>query len=323
MWEFERVGVWKGASLEIRSGRATPKLLHLHTPTRIRLTTQKHAHPHNPGFPMTLEHARDVAAAAALAAGRLIRQHAGRLGGDAQREKGTHDLVTEIDVAAQDIITAHLLAAFPDHEILAEEGDAGADPRGQPIADGYRWVIDPIDGTTNFIHGMTPYCVSIGLQHRAEMVVGVIYEVSHGEMFTGVRGGGAYLNGARIEASEVGDLGSALVTTGFPYRAFEHVESYLEVFAAFMEQSQGVRRPGSSAYDLACLAAGRFDGFFETGLSPWDVAAGVLLVEEAGGRVSDYRGGEFPVYEYQMLASNGRVHDAMLALVEPMRDVRA
>ena len=266
------------------------------------------------------EHARDVAVEAAMQAARLIRTHAGRLQEAAVQHKGTHDLVTNVDEASQVLITQILRRAYPEYAVLAEEGADAATLT--EIADGHRWIVDPIDGTTNFTHGVPPYAVSIALQRGAEVVVGVVLEVARKELFTAIRGKGAYHNGARIGVSRRATLERSLLATGFPYRTFDHVECYLEVFGRFLRQSRGVRRFGAAAIDLAYVACGRFDGFYETGLNAWDVAAGIVLVEEAGGRVTDYRNAPNPLFDKQILASNGLLHDAMLDILTPMREMR-
>lgn len=267
---------------------------------------------------------RDAAVAAARAAARLIRAQTGGQAQQAAAEaarKDVHDFVTETDEAAQHLIVGHLQEAFPSYAVLAEEG---AEALPKAVADGHRWIIDPIDGTTNFMHGVAPYAVSIALQRGAEVVVGVVLDVASDELFTAVQGGGCYLNGARVEVSPERDLGRALVATGFPYRRFNHVEAYLGVLGRCMRQTRGVRRHGAASVDLARVACGRFGGFFETGLSPWDVAAGTLLVREAGGKVTAYDGMSDPVFGAQILATcGGAIHEALQALLEPMRDVRA
>ncbi|MGI9174502.1 MAG: inositol monophosphatase family protein [Rhodothermales bacterium] len=264
------------------------------------------------------EQARDTAVEAALEAGHLIRTWAGRISD--VREKGKHDLVTEIDEEAQRIILRSLRAGFPDYDVLAEEG---ADLEAiEPATKGHRWIIDPIDGTTNFLHGVPPYAVSIALQRGAEVVVGVVLDVARGELFTAVRGEGLYVNGVRAGVSSAATLKDSLLSTGFPYRSFGHVDVYLQAMRRFRHETQAIRRHGAASVDLAYVACGRFDGFFETGLLPWDVAAGLLLIEEGGGRVTDYRDAPNPVFTSQLLASNGRIHAAMLDVLEPMRDVR-
>ncbi len=263
----------------------------------------------------------DTAIAAALTAGRLIRSESGHVEPDDISAKGLHDLVTEVDKRAQSIIVSAIQATFPSHHVLAEE-DEEHDLQPSVAESDWRWIIDPIDGTTNFTHGVPPYAVSIGIQRGADMLVGVVYDVSRDELFTGVRGRPVLLNGRPVHASTVDFLGDALVTTGFPYREFAHVDAYLAVLKDFMREAQGVRRPGSAAVDLAWVASGRFDGFFETGLAPWDVAAGMLLVECAGGRVTDYAGSPDAAFSRQVVASNGQIHDRMLELVEPMSRIR-
>ncbi|MFB3132819.1 MAG: inositol monophosphatase family protein [Rhodothermales bacterium] len=269
----------------------------------------------------TYERAREVAVDAAWQAARVIRTHAGRLREADVRHKGVHDLVTNVDEASQALITRLLHDAYPDDAVLAEEG---ADPTAfAEGADGYRWIIDPIDGTTNFTHGLPPYAVSIALQQGTEVVLGVGLEVAHEELFTAIRGSGTYRNGVRVRVSRRPTLDCSLLATGFPYRAFGHVDSYLKVFRRFMQQTRGVRRLGAAAIDLAYVACGRFDGFFETGLNAWDVAAGTLLVEEAGGRVTDYQNAPNPLFKKQILATNGPLHEAMLDILAPMREVFA
>lgn len=258
----------------------------------------------------------DAAVAAALSAGRLIQRHAGRLADEAVREKGTHDLVTEIDERAQRTIISRLEESFPDYAVLAEEGEFSEQDLE---ADGFRWIIDPIDGTTNFLHGVPPYAVSIALQHRSELVVGVVLDVSRDELFAAARGGGLRVNGRRAEVSRTTDIAHALVTTGFPYRAFDRIDGYLATMRRLMKDARGLRRPGSASIDLAYVAAGRFDAFFETHLGAWDVAAGIVLVEEAGGRVTDFDLEQRPLHGREILASNGLLHDQMYERMAPLR----
>lgn len=267
-----------------------------------------------------LHRTRDAAVEAALAAGSLIRAEAGRVDAGRIEDKGIHDLVTEVDTAAERLITDLLGARFPEFGMLAEEDEASHD--AERPASGFRWIVDPIDGTTNFAHGAPPYAVSIALEHDSGIVTGVVYDVSRDELFSAVRGGGVQLNGRPGRVSRTEELGDSLVTTGFPYRSYDHMDSYLEVLRSFMERTRGVRRPGSASVDLAHVAVGRFDGFFETGLRPWDVAAGCLLVTEGGGQVTEYDGTGDPVFGGQIVASNGRVHREMLGILSAMRSVR-
>lgn len=265
---------------------------------------------------MKHEFSHELATAVAVArdAAKLIRRHGGRVSADAVNEKGRHDLVTEIDIASQELIVSSLRRVFPDYGFLAEEeqGDNG------PSDAARRWVIDPIDGTTNFTHGVPPYSVSIALVEEGRTVVGVVVEVVSDETFTAIRGGGSFVNGERMLVSDTRSLDEALVSTGFPYRSVDHVDEYLAVLREFMVRCRGVRRHGSAAIDLAYLAAGRFDGFFETGLMAWDIAAGMLLIEEAGGTVTTFEGGNNVLFDGQILASNGWVHDEMRTVVRPL-----
>jgi myo-inositol-1(or 4)-monophosphatase len=252
--------------------------------------------------------------AAAFEAGALIRARVGRA--ENVRHKGIHDLVTATDEEAQRVVLARLAEACPGYDVLAEEGaaDTFAEAPGLP-----RWIVDPIDGTTNFTHGCPPYCVSIGLQDAGgELVLGVVYEVALDEMFAAVRGHGLTLNGRPAGVSATGRLSDALVTTGFPFREFGYVDAYLGVLRRFMEETRGVRRPGSAAADLAYLACGRFDVFFEAGLAPWDVAAGIVLVREGGGRVTGLTEGQDPLWGGQLTATNGALHEAAMALTRPL-----
>ncbi|MEL6771212.1 MAG: inositol monophosphatase family protein [Bacteroidota bacterium] len=264
-----------------------------------------------------LELSRDVAVAAALRAGAFIRQHAGSITADQIRAKGTHDFVTVVDEGAERRILDTLRRAFPDDAFLAEESTS---LEHAAAFDGRRWIIDPLDGTTNFTHGVPPYAVSIALQEGDRVTVAVIYEVTTGDLFTAVRGGGAELNGAPIRVSEAATLDDSLIGTGFPFRDFRYVDGYLATMRQFMQATRGLRRPGAAAIDLAWVACGRYDGFFESGLKPWDVAAGLLLVEEAGGQISALPGLDAPLVSGSVIASNGAIHDAMAALCRPLAE---
>jgi myo-inositol-1(or 4)-monophosphatase len=257
---------------------------------------------------------------AARQAATVIRDQAGAL--ENVRDKGRNDFVTETDERAQGVIVDHLREMFPRDAILAEEGDAFDE--GSPAVSGRRWIVDPIDGTTNFMHQVPPYAVSIALQEEDTIVAGVVLDVPHDDLFTAVEGHGLQVNGAPASVSTADTFEEAFLATGFPYRRFEHTERYLDVLADILRDARSVRRHGSAAIDLAWVACGRFDGFFETGLSPWDVAAGVLLVREGGGRVTNYHdeAGLTPVFDQQMCASNGPVHKPLLRHLAPMDDVR-
>lgn len=257
---------------------------------------------------------------AARRAAAVVREQAGsRMD---VRDKGRNDFVTKTDEEAQAAAVKALREAFPEDSILAEEGEA---PRSTPqVVDGRRWIVDPIDGTTNFMHQVPPYAVSIALQEEDRIVVGVVLDVSHDELFTAVAGHGLQVNGRPASVSRTDVFGEAFLATGFPYRRFEHTEVYLDVLADILRTARSVRRHGSAAVDLARLACGRFDGFFETGLQAWDVAAGVLLVREGGGRVTNYRdnAGLTPLFDQQVCATNHRLHAPLLDHLAPMDDVR-
>ncbi len=200
------------------------------------------------------------------------------------RSKRANDFVTRVDGAAEQAIIEIVRKAYPDHAFLAEESGK---TEGQAE---YTWVIDPLDGTTNFIHGFPQYCISIGVQHRGQLAHGVVYDPTRNELFTASKGRGAFLNDRRIRVSKCAKLEGALVGTGFPYRELGRVDFYLRQLKAMMEKAAGVRRAGAAALDLAYVACGRLDAFWELGLSPWDMAAGALLIQEAGGLVADPSG---------------------------------
>ena len=225
-------------------------------------------------------------------------------------KKGTIDLVTEVDVAVERMFRALIAERFPDHQILAEEmGGASAVP------DGPCWVFDPIDGTTNYAHGLPIFCASLALEIDGVAEVAAIYDPNRKELFTAERGGGAFLNGARLRVSSADQLVDALLVTGFPYDVHSRVEQVVGLFGAFVGQARAVRRLGSAAIDLCWVAAGRMDGFWEADLKPWDVAGGALVVAEAGGRVTGTDGAPFTSRGGHVLASNGRIHDAMLDVI--------
>jgi myo-inositol-1(or 4)-monophosphatase len=223
--------------------------------------------------------------------------------------KGDKDLVTEVDRESERLIVEHLLSCFPDHNIVAEEGD-------YPVGDSaFRWIIDPVDGTTNYAHGFPWFCCSIGLEHEGELIAGVIYNPIYDELFSASKGGGAFLNGKRLSVSSRSPLKNTLLGTGFPYDCATDPANNFNNFISFQKSARGIRRAGAAALDLAYVAAGRLDGFWELKLKAWDVAAGVLLVREAGGRVSTFDGSIYDVFNDKIVASNGLIHDEMVAML--------
>ena len=256
-----------------------------------------------------------TAVEAALAAGRVQRQYF-RSPIDIQK-KGAIDLVTEIDIRVEREFRAMVAERFPEHTVLGEEG-AGSSETGASTS-AYRWIIDPIDGTTNYAHGLAIFCVSIALEVDGRTELGVIYDPMADELFTAERGLGARLNGEPIHVTACADLGDALLCTGFPYSVREKPGHLIAGFGEFMRVSQAVRRLGSAALDLCYVAAGRFDGFYEETLKAWDVAAGALIVAEAGGQVSGTAGEPFSPHAGHIVASNGHLHAAMLSTLDTVR----
>ena len=223
--------------------------------------------------------------------------------------KGEINIVTEVDHACEDVIVALLRARFPDHDIVTEETEI--ERTGSP----YVWYIDPLDGTTNFAHGYPCFCTSIALAHEGRVIAGVVYDPLREELFTAERGVGSFLNGRRLRVSETSEILQALLLTGFPYDVRENVAEKLRLFALFIGQAQAVRRDGSAALDLCYVAAGRVDGFWEERLYPWDMMAGILMIEEAGGRASRFDGSPVGTRADEVIVSNGRLHDRMLELL--------
>ena len=239
--------------------------------------------------------------------------------------KAEYDLVTDADRASEKLVIDRLRAHFPTHSIVAEEsgGHAGASD--------YRWYVDPLDGTTNFAHGFPVFCVSLALEYKGERIAGVVYDPTRDELFTAAKGSGAYLNQRPIHVSKASKLSECLVATGFPSHK-RHKNPNIFFYHQITLRSHGVRRAGSAALDLCCVACGRFDGFWEFNLNPWDTAAGVLIVEEAGGKVTDFAGGPFQLNSRETLASNGLVHESLVHEfqeifsgrgLEPLPDVQA
>ena len=231
-------------------------------------------------------------------------------------KKGTIDLVTEVDLECERLCRAILAERFPDHDILAEEGSRDA---RQPSASKYRWVFDPLDGTTNYAHGLPIFCSSLALEIDGRTEVGAVYDPTRAELFTAERGAGAFLNGQRLHVSAAAEVIDALLVTGFPYDVHKQTADLVTMFAAFLGRARAVRRLGSAALDLCYVGAGRFDGYWEQHLWPWDVAAGALVVTEAGGAVTGMDGSAFDQAAAHLVASNGRVHAAMLAVITEVR----
>jgi myo-inositol-1(or 4)-monophosphatase len=250
----------------------------------------------------------DAATEWAYEAGQVLREAYG--GAHALERKGVIDLVTETDRRAEALILSRLRQRFPDHAVLAEESGA-FQARNAPV----RWLIDPLDGTTNFAHNYPFFCVSIAAELEGNLAAGAIYDPVREELFAAAAGAGATLNGAPIRISGVERLEDSLLVTGFPYDVRESPERHMKLFQAFLTRAQGVRRDGSAALNLCYLAMGRFDGFWESKLSPWDMAAGVLITREAGGTVTRYGGEAFALDGQQILATNGRLHPAMMEVL--------
>ena len=235
-------------------------------------------------------------------------------------KKGEIDLVTEVDLECERMCRAVLAERFPDHDILAEELSSGpAEPARSP----YRWVFDPLDGTTNYAHGLPIFCSSLALQVDGRTVVGAIYDPTRRELFTGERGQGSFVNGERLQVSHAERLIDSLLVTGFPYDVHARAAELVGLFGAFLGTARAVRRLGSAALDLCYVAAGRFDAFWEQHLKPWDVAAGALIVEEAGGLVTGMDGSPFDPAAAHLIASNGRIHAEMVRLIADFRGGRA
>ena len=229
-------------------------------------------------------------------------------------EKGHNDFVTEIDQAAEQAIIEVLKNAYPDHAVLAEESGASSNlhDKNENV-----WIIDPIDGTTNFIHGFPQYCVSIALQQRGQITQAVVYDPTRNDLFTATKGAGAYLNEKRIRVSRRDKMVDALIGTGFPFRDMAQLDEYMKMFRILTERCAGLRRPGAAALDLAYVACGRLDGFFEKGLQTWDVAAGSLLITEAGGIVGNFDGESDYLYKGNVIAGTPKIFAQMVALLSP------
>ena len=239
----------------------------------------------------------------------FIREEAPKFTEAGVSSKSLNNLVTHVDHTAEDRLVEELEKILPEAGFIAEEGS------GEQAAV-LNWVIDPLDGTTNFVHGVPCYCISVALVNDKEPLLGVVLEVTRNEKFTAFKGGGAFMNGTPIRVSQRKDLQDSLLATGFPYDDFMYESEYMDLLRELMHRTRGIRRLGSAAADLAYVACGRFEAFYEYGLNSWDVAAGVLLVREAGGRVSGFAPSKDPVFDEEIVASNSVIHDQLLEVIE-------
>ena len=253
----------------------------------------------------------NIAVKAARRAGQIINRASHDLDVLKVSTKQPNDFVTEVDRAAEGAIVETLREAYPQYGILAEESGASGGAGSE-----WQWIIDPLDGTTNFIHGLPQYAVSIALARNGTVEQAVIFDPNRNELFTASKGGGAFLNDRRIRVSRRDRLQEALVGTGFPYRAFDHIDAYLDIFKELTRRTAGLRRPGAASLDLAYVACGRYDGFWEFGLSPWDMAAGALLISEAGGLVSDLKGDAGWLESGNIVAGTPKVFAPLLGIVQ-------
>lgn len=261
-----------------------------------------------PHEPISCDALLEAAVDASQEAGALLLKYAGA--GFNVEYKNPINLVTDADRAAEQCVIDHIKAHFPTHRFLAEERG-----RLEEAQSPYLWIIDPLDGTTNFAHGYPSYCVSIGLEYEGRCVLGAIFDPSRNELFTAIEHQGAQLNGRAIHVSNTMTLDSSLLVTGFAYDIRETPRNNLDHFVKFALKAQGLRRTGSAALDLCYVAAGRFDGFWEVRLNPWDMAAGSVIAREAGGRLTDFSGKDLSIYGQELVASNGQIHEAMLAVL--------
>jgi myo-inositol-1(or 4)-monophosphatase len=258
----------------------------------------------------------NIAVAAARAAGSIIVRYLDRVDTLNVSTKHMNEFVTEVDREAEAIIIGDIRKAYPDHAILAEESGAAGDSE-------YRWIIDPLDGTTNYLHGFPQFCVSIALEHRGRLDQAVVFDPLRQELFTASRGAGARLDDRRIRVSRQGGLEGSLLGTGFPFRGAYDLDTYLETMRALIPKTAGVRRAGAAALDLAYVAAGRLDGFWEFGLEPWDMAAGVLLIREAGGLITDADGDEHYMASGDIVTGTPKVLRELVKVIKPIRQARS
>ncbi|MDR3366379.1 MAG: inositol monophosphatase [Prevotellaceae bacterium] len=256
-----------------------------------------------------LEHLTSDVCALARSTGKFLRKERECFSMSRVEVKGRNNFVSDVDKNAEKQIVASLRSMLPEAGFVAEEGTAGC------TNERYRWVVDPLDGTTNFIHGLAPYAVSIALMDGDEVVLGVVHEAVADECFYAWKGSKAFLNGREIRVSEAATVETSLVATGFPYYNFEKIQRYMNSLTFFMQRSHGMRRLGSAATDLAYVACGRFEAFYEYSLQPWDVAAGSLIVQQAGGRVSDFSGGNTYIFGEELVCTNANIYEEFLKIV--------
>ena len=251
----------------------------------------------------------NIAVKAARRAGSIITRASEDIGSLTVNDKSYNDFVTEVDLASEKEIIRILKASYPDHAFLGEE--TGLSHQADNV-----WIIDPLDGTTNFLHGFPQYCISIALEEKGEITQAVIYDPNRNDLFTATKGQGAYLNQRRMRVSNKSKLKESILGTGFPFRDFQHLPVYLKIFEEVVRGTSGIRRPGSAALDLAYVAAGWFDGFFEINLSKWDIAAGGLLVTEAGGIVSDFSEKDGWLESGNIVATNPKIYDPLIKIIQ-------
>jgi myo-inositol-1(or 4)-monophosphatase len=242
-------------------------------------------------------------------AGRFLKENEGKI--SEIKEKGSFtNLVTDIDKGSEAMIKSFIQQNFPGHGILAEESGASS-----PTSE-YRWIIDPLDGTTNFTHAFPVYCVSIAVELKGELIAGAVYDPNFDELFSAEKGAGAYMNGRKLQVTSTDKLEKSMLATGFPYDVRNNPFNCVQHFEEFLVKAQAVRRLGSAALDICYVAAGRLDGFWEVNLHPWDTAAAVLITTEAGGKVSGFKGEKYSIYQRDIVLSNGTIHDEMLDLIK-------
>ncbi len=244
-----------------------------------------------------------------LQVGEFIRAESLKFSTSSIEIKGLNDLVSYVDKEAEQQLVAGLLTILPQAGFIVEEGTAGK------TNEKYIWIVDPLDGTTNFIHGLPVYSISVALMHNNKLVLGIVYEINKSELFYAHKSGGAWLNDKSISVSPINQLSNSLLATGFPYHNFEQLETYIKMLSHFMKHTHGLRRLGSAAVDLAYVACGRFEGFFEYNLNPWDVAGGAFIVQEAGGTVVDFKGGANYLFGRSIIAS-GAVNKELFATID-------